>query len=166
MSEECVYLGVDPGKHGAIAAVNKRQVLEVHDFPLDGKQADLEALAKIITSLGIKYKYLDAVIEDVGTFSHDGRRGAFSFGENKGFWRLGLAMIGLEPSLVTPAQWKKCIIGRVHDTDKSLSIKTAKLLFPNSVEWLRLKKHDGRAEAILLAEYARRIAVARSLAAR
>jgi hypothetical protein len=163
---EYVYAGVDPGKYGAIAVVNKRAVLEIHDFPLDGKQPDLEKLARILTGIGSRYAYLEAVIEDVGTYSHDGRRGAFTFGENKGFWKLGLTMIGIDPQVVKVEVWKKCVLGRVHHTDKETSIKTAKLLFPNSAEWLRLKKHDGRADAILLAEYARRVAVARSLAAR
>lgn len=170
-----VYVGVDPGKHGAIAVIGSKVVLEVHDFPLDSHgQANLPALAKIITKIATKYPEITATIEDVTTFRRDGRVGAFSFGENKGYWLLGLAMVGIETLRVEPHTWKKAVIGYVKNTDKEVSNRIVKLLFQNAGEHIEkvvnkgrsnqaVKLMDGRSEAVLIAEYGRRVVASRRL---
>jgi hypothetical protein len=51
--------------------------------------------------------------------------------------------------LVTPSVWKRALgLGK----DKDASLHKARLLFPMAE--LHLAKHDGRAEALLIAHYA------------
>lgn len=53
--------------------------------------------------------------------------------------------------LVTPAVWKRSYgLGK----DKHASLHKARLMWPRAD--LRLAKHEGRAEALLIAEYGRR----------
>ena len=81
----------------------------------------------------------------------------FSFGQNFGFI-LGLLRALVIPfELVRPQKWKKefsCT------SDKNTSIEVAKRLFPG-VDLRRTPKcqkpHDGICEALLMAEYARRL---------
>lgn len=149
------YLGIDPGKYGAVAAINgASELLELHDFPLRDDEPDLTRLGSIMRSLVLKYKIALAAIEKVHTFSHDGRAGAFAFGENRGFWRAFLAAMAIEELLVPARTWQKAITGG--GGDKGESIRVAKLLVKGAEPHLTLKKHDGRAEGMLLAEFARR----------
>jgi crossover junction endodeoxyribonuclease RuvC len=81
----------------------------------------------------------------------------FNFGKNAGYIEGVLSGLGIPYQLVPPAKWKKefSLIGK----DKKASIATCHKLFPE----LDLKRtercrtdSDGKAEATLLAEYARR----------
>lgn len=80
----------------------------------------------------------------------------FKFGENFGFIQGLLMAYSIPYELVTPQKWKKefQVTG-----DKNSSISVCKRLFPD-VPLRRTdrckKDHDGMAEALLMAEYARR----------
>lgn len=80
----------------------------------------------------------------------------FHFGENFGFIQGVLMAYGIPYELVRPQKWKKAfsITG-----DKNTSIAVAQRLFQNvnllPTERCR-KPHDGMAESLLMAEYARR----------
>ena len=86
----------------------------------------------------------------------DSKRGAFSFGENYGFIK-GLLLSNRSPYQTVPPQvWKKEFSVT---SDKNTSIEVAQRLFPGSDfrATERCKKpHDGKCEALLMAEYARR----------
>ena len=81
----------------------------------------------------------------------------FNFGKSAGYIEGVLSALGIPYQLVPPNKWKKefSLIGK----DKQASIETCRKLFPE----LDLKRtercrtdSDGKAEATLLAEYARR----------
>lgn len=58
--------------------------------------------------------------------------------------------LDIELNKVPPSTWK-AELGLTSDKNKSLEL--ARELFPEAKEYLKLKKHDGRAEALLLAYY-------------
>ncbi len=80
----------------------------------------------------------------------------FTFGQNFGFIQGVLKAYGIPFELVRPQKWKKefSVTG-----DKNSSVAVCKRLFPG-VSLLRSDKcrkdDDGMAEALLMAEYARR----------
>lgn len=80
----------------------------------------------------------------------------FNFGQNFGFIQGVLSALGIPFELVRPQKWKKEFsITR----DKNTSIAVCKRLFPGAslLRTERSKKEDDNlAEALLLAEYARR----------
>lgn len=95
-------------------------------------------------------------LERVGAMPKQGVNSMFHFGENYGFIQGLLTAYSIPYELVTPQKWKKefQITG-----DKNSSIDVCKRLFPyvNLRKTERCKKdHDGMAEALLMAEYAKR----------
>lgn len=94
-------------------------------------------------------------LEHVGAMPGQGVTSMFSFGENFGFIKGLLAANELPYELVRPQKWKK----EFGISGKNQSVEVCKRLFP-SVSLRRTEKcrkdHDGMAEALLMAEYARR----------
>lgn len=95
-------------------------------------------------------------LEHVHAMPKQGVSSMFSFGVNFGFIQGVLMAFGMPYELVTPQKWKKEFSVTA---EKNTSIEVAKRLFPNAdlMRTSRCKKeNDGIAEALLLAEYARR----------
>lgn len=95
-------------------------------------------------------------LERVGPMPKQGVTSMFKFGENFGFIQGLLTANRIPFELVTPQKWKKEF---QITSDKNSSIAVCKRLFPD-VSLRRTdrckKDHDGIAEALLMAEYARR----------
>jgi hypothetical protein len=81
---------------------------------------------------------------------------SFCFGEGKGMWEGIIAAYAMAVELVSPQRWKKEMMAD-QGKDKSAARFKAMALFPSLADQLKLVKHDGRAEALLMAEYARRL---------
>lgn len=139
------YIGIDPGKKGAMAII--RGPGDYTLVPFDNEAYNRELL-RVDNAL--------CALERVGAMPGQGVTSMFSFGENYGFIQGLLTANAIPYELVTPQRWKKAfeVTG-----DKNTSIAVAKRLFPG-VSLRRTvqsrKDDDGMAEALLLAEYARR----------
>lgn len=143
-----IYIGIDPGKSGAMALISdlvKRRVLVPFDETVYAK-----VLRDCIP------EETRAVIEHVGAMPGQGVTSMFNFGQNFGYIKGLLEAFQIPYELVRPQKWKKefSITG-----DKNSSIEVCKRLFPDvslrRTERCR-KDDDGLAEALLIAEYARR----------
>lgn len=140
------FIGIDPGKDGAMAFINEKGEGDIIPF----SEAAYTALCYQLKG---KCK---AVLEKAGARPGQGTRSMFSFGENYGFIRGILEANNIPYQIVHPLKWKK---EYGITSDKQTSIRAAKHLFPEMD--LRksdrsTKDHDGMAEALLMAEYARR----------
>ncbi len=91
-------------------------------------------------------------LEQVGTRPGEGAVGAFSFGRGYGLLRGVCAANFLTIIDVTPATWKAAMKVR---GDKDESRARASALFPRHGQLWPLK-HDGRAEAVLIAAHGMR----------
>lgn len=147
-----ICVGVDPGKLGAMAVLYPSGGIVLEPF---GEEAFLVAFRTLSSSFFAGRKIVVA-LEHVGGIPGQSAPAAFNFGDNFGFIRGVVAACGLPYELVRPQKWKKefsCT------SDKNTSIEVARRLFPqaNLKRTERCKKDDdGLAEALLLAEYARR----------
>lgn len=145
-----LYMGIDPGKSGAIAVIGEdRQIWRL--FPFDR-----------IAYLGIMQEYagqdIVCCLEHVASMPKQGVASTFSFGENFGWLQGALEAFGISYQLVRPRVWKKDY--SLNDS-KQLSTEACRRLFPDIGNRLRRtdkgrKDDDGLAEALLMAEYARR----------
>jgi len=81
--------------------------------------------------------------------------GSFRYGEVYGILKGVIVSLELPLLEVAPITWKNKMIGKGKSKDASRML--AAQLFPQLSDRLRLKKDHGRAEAILLAEYGRRV---------
>lgn len=148
-----LILGIDPGLHGAIALLDplKLKVLEVIDTPLVYRNGKNEIdVYELGLWLDFRVEHIDfAVIEDVGVMTgQEGRVSMFNFGKNTGIIHGALGTLGIPMYLVKPAVWKSLMgLSRDKEASRALATKT----FPSARDFWPLKKHDGRAEAALLA---------------
>jgi crossover junction endodeoxyribonuclease RuvC len=145
-----MFIGIDPGMSGAIAAIDDHcDILLLADCP---KNNDSREMASIISeSLG--YNEAIVAIEKPTAFKM-GRTSALNYGTNYGIW-LGLFSAGdLRIEIVTPQKWQKGLLSKTDGAGKERSLKVARRLFPDAN--LKYKKHHGRADALLIADWLRR----------
>lgn len=161
-----VIVGIDPGIHGAAAALHPAGtdgmefISDAIDLPTlpDGSKTQIDdvALARWLALVGATH----AVIENVQAMPSIpgknavrrsmGAASAFRFGMAAGQLRATCRVAGLEVVLVHPQTWKAYFqIG----PDKEQSRQLALSLFPGSAYLLKRKKDHQRAEAMLLAKW-------------
>lgn len=141
------YIGIDPGKSGAMAVIFENGEVQTQTF---------DPLLYIGLISRLKYSDVKCCVEKVSAMPGQGVVSMFNFGHNLGYIEGVLRASGVPYQLVPPQTWKKEFS---LSSDKNKSIDVCQKLFPN-VNLLatpRCKKpHDGIAEAVLMAEYARR----------
>lgn len=150
-----ITVGVDPGLSGAIGVLRDGAFVAVEDMPTVLKGAGTvknevspEALLSILRERVPPVDSVAAAIERVSSRPGEGVASSFSLGDSFGVARAVLSVARVQVHYVTPAAWKKHL---KLSSDKELSRAMAIRLFPQAAYSLRFKKHDGRAEALLLA---------------
>jgi crossover junction endodeoxyribonuclease RuvC len=147
-----VTIGIDPGLTGALAILSVNGFEAVHDLPvirdhslawIDGGQ-----LQSILLD-ALRGRTAHAVVERVSAMPKQGVASSFQFGVGFGSVLSVLQAMHISLELITPAVWKRSLN---LSKDKHASLHKARLLFPHAE--LHLAKHDGRAEALLLAHHA------------
>ena len=141
------YIGIDPGKSGALALLTEDGQCTVVPFNESAYTAILKA-ASSPSSV--------CCLEKVGAMPGQGVVSMFNFGHNLGYIEGLLQAFDIPYQLVPPQTWKKefCVT-----SDKNTSIEVCRKLFPHVclLPTARSRKpSDGMAEAMLMAEYARR----------
>lgn len=152
-------IGIDPGASGAVAILEKSgKLVHVFDMPSVELMAGGKAKKRVSPEmLADELKlYADqgaiAVVEQVGAMPGQGVSSMFAFGESFGLAKGVLAGLGIPTSTVTPGKWKK-FMGV--NAGKDGSRAKAAQLWPNQAGEFKRVKDDGRAEAALIAEWAR-----------
>jgi len=138
---------IDPGMKGAIALLYDDNTLYIEDMPTLDKEVNAAAVSGIFVEFPPDHVYLEFV-----NGWNMGASSAFNFGQGMGVLKGVIATLEIPYTMVPPAQWKK----HYHlSRDKDASRAAATRLFPKNAELFKRKKDDGRAEAALLALYAR-----------
>lgn len=149
-------LGIDPGLSGAIALyVPNGDILYVADIPThelrrNGKlrrEPDIQAICDIVADCAVR-PYLKVYIEHVSAMPGESPVGAFTFGKVVGLLTGICAANKLVIERVTPSVWKRAM---AVPADKDGARARASQLLPKHSHQWPLKKHDGRAEAALIA---------------
>lgn len=152
-----VYIGIDPGKKGGIAVIEDlKDEKEIHAHPYSDDV--LKKICKdILADWSVQKASVFCVVEKVGAMPKQGVTSTFNFGKSFGYILGVLEANGIPYQLISPQRWKKHFS---LTNDKNKSIQTAKRLFP-SVSLLPTDRcrveSDGMAEALLMAEFARRM---------
>jgi crossover junction endodeoxyribonuclease RuvC len=145
-------IGIDPGLTGAVAVLSPDGSPElVADLPIirDAKLAWVDGSElQSMLMLALRGRQATAIIERVSSMPAQGIASAFQFGVGFGSVLSVIQALHLRLELVTPGVWKRSL---GLSKDKHASLHKARLLYPTAD--LRLAKHDGRAEALLIAHY-------------
>jgi len=160
------YVGIDPGKTGAVAFIQEfggvvfidAEKVELSELgAMIGKDAFV-LLEKVQAMPGSRERRLAAGIaagkpgEEVEVGG--GASGMMNYGIGYGEYRGMLKALRIPFAEIHPATWKAAFA--LFRQPKERSIAVAKQLFPSVADSLTRKKDHGRAEALLIAEYARR----------
>ena len=143
-----IYIGIDPGKKGAMAVIDGSSIA-ITAF-------DEAAYNETLKEITAKDAPAVCCLEHVGAMPGQGVTSMFSFGDNFGFIRGLLSAHGVPYELVRPQKWKK---EYSITADKNAAVSVCVRLFPgvSLLPTSRCRKpSDGYAEALLMAEYARR----------
>jgi len=151
-------VAIDPGVTGAIAVDSGTGELYVEDIPTfkvkTGKKVRthylLADLAEILRAIIEPATFV--IIEKVGARPTDGAVQAFSFGRGFGILEGMCTALGATVIYVAPNKWKKEMS---LNQDKRYSVERANKAFPELSDRLKLVKDNGRAEALLLLQYAK-----------
>lgn len=140
-------IGIDPGQKGGIALLAKG---EAQAFPMPGTVSQIVGLIRSLAEPGCVL-----AVERSQPMPKQGVTSVFTYGQHYGGFEAIAACLGLRYVSIRPTEWKKAL---GLNSDKTSSIMEAERLFPE-VELIppRCRKpSDGVAEALLIAEYARR----------
>lgn len=142
-----LFTGIDPGKKGGVCVMEDERILLL--LPLT-KDNFFEAV-----DLSPGPGEMIACLERVHAMPKQGSVSMFTFGEGYGWLKGVLDAEQVRYQEVPPQTWKKEFS---LNSDKNRSIEVAKQLFPEVSLFLPggRKEQDGLAEALLMAEYARR----------
>jgi len=171
-------ISVDCGNTGAIASYYNGNRI-IHDMPTFKKKAgrkrvaegkykgkmidklkteyDIPEVVNIITSLNhgdfAAIMPLVAVVESIHAHPGQGVTSMFAMGQGYGIIRGIIAALDIPIYLVSPQKWKGHF-GLLKQDKDAARIKAIEL-FPELADQLNLKKHHGRADALLIGEWYR-----------
>ena len=173
-------IGIDPGKKGAIVELSDQTILTSYTMPLIGNQLDIQKLYEILCHFRLKANHI--FIEDVHALFGVAAKATWNFGFVCGAIQACVVASGIPFTLVQPKVWQKEVYRGIPEMrkpsyiikqgkrrgqsqkgpidTKKMSELAAKRLFPATD--LRKNEnceisHDGIVDALLIAEYGRRI---------
>ena len=151
-TKKCI-VGIDPGFNGAIAFLYSDGTLFLEKMPVKiatQKELDFKRLRALLSAHSIKFVALEKAFllpeQDLGR----GSRYLYFAGAVYGLC-LGL---GIPVLHVQAAVWKSALN---LNSDKRGSLRLARSLFPEQAGEFKKLKDDGKAEAALIAHFARRL---------
>lgn len=144
-----LILGIDPGKKGALAVLGRCDAgvwrVITHDMP--GTTADLQGLLSSLPAVAF------AVVEKPFYPPKCGVQSIAAMAEGYGALKASLHAAGIPIREVRPGEWKPAL---AVPKDKAGARQAAGMMFPDDSDQWRLAKHDGRAEAALIAWFGKR----------
>ena len=148
------YIGIDGGLHGSIAVIDgkKLNVIDMPIFKVEGRcKYDLEEIMRTLISVA---EDSFCVLEIAQPFRKQGVTSTFSTGFCYGAMTAFLISLRIPYQPVWPKRWKKeYSLGK----DKAESVAMAQKLYPGApLTGPKGGGKDGRAEALLMADYAKR----------
>ncbi len=144
-----IYIGIDPGKKGAIGMIQENKI-EICDMPLlPNGEVDGLAIFNMLPMTGTHN--IICALEKAQSMSKQGVKGVFTYGMGYGTIKAALCISKIPYIEVHPTKWKKYFS---LTKEKKQSITLAMKLFPDvQLHTPRGRMLDGRAEALLLAHY-------------
>ncbi len=159
---DVVVLGIDPGFTGALAVLGYTADPLVYDAPVlevasargTRREPDLPRMSRLLQQFE-QYPRVHVFIERVHAMPESSARAAFAFGHGFGAWEGIAVALGYALTRVEPARWKGAMMDGMGKEKDAARLRAA-MLFPSVAHLFARRCDDGRAEALLIAEYGRR----------
>lgn len=159
-----IVIGIDPGVGGAIAAMyGHGTIIRVDDTPVLWARSrrskrrvyDVAAMHTMISRHAGNGMMVNVFVERQQAMPKQGVTSMFSTGYGYGLWIGILAGLAIPHTVVSPRRWQAVMLVGQGDP-KARALVAAARLFPGCAI---PKSRHGRADALLLAEYGRRLLV-------
>lgn len=148
------YIGIDPGKKGAITILSVNNQAQISDMPLQ-ENGDIDALNIFYILKDMQNENCFCILEKAHAMPKQGVVSVFNYGKGYGKIQAVLEMLNISYMEMTSQKWKKEF--SLIKKDKKESVMIAGKLKPEqNFRTERGRLLDGRAESFLIAEYARR----------
>jgi crossover junction endodeoxyribonuclease RuvC len=148
-----LILGIDPGAHGAIAALDESgQLLWIEDMPATPEANGRTATnAPLLASILARSHARIAFCEFVGARPTDAKVAAFAFGRARGIIEGCAGALGLPIVFLTPPTWKRVADIPPGAENKDLARTRAIARWPARADLFARRCDVDRAEACLIA---------------
>lgn len=168
------FIGIDIGKSGGIVAilVGDDIKIETHPTPqLADGDIDIKKMVSIMDHYNGLHEIKMIVVEKVHAIFGTSAKATFEFGRSAGIVEAIVSCMGVSFAMIQPKLWQKEMWqgvdkitkpGEKSTDTKAMSLIAAGRLFPNvelsdPTRPRSSKAHDGIVDALLMAEYGRRI---------
>ena len=144
------YIGIDPGKKGAMCALLDDGTMQIKDFD-ENIQTMMDWLIDIKSSHNVEM----CMIEDVHSIFGTSAKSNFNFGFNTGIMHGMIRGLGLPLDLVQPKAWQKFvgIKSKGKEIKKDVA-NTCERLYPScDIRGARGGLLDGRSDALMISHY-------------
>ena len=150
-----VFLGIDPGIHGALAGVtittDGPRIVDAFDIPTIGVKAKERVNVHAVQEWILKHGPFRAFIERAQAMPKQGASSGFKYGRSVGAIEAVIAANNIPLEIVEPSLWKRAL--HLRGGDKEGARQYALQLFPHAHHLLSRKKDHQRAEAMLIAYF-------------
>lgn len=162
-----IYFGVDIGVTGAVAMLEDTKLAWVKDTPII--EVTVGKKKRNRYNVAACYKLLQpwiedgrtwALLEDIRALPKMSSLSAMMLGVGRGMWEGVISSLNIPLEVVQPTAWKKTMLAGMEwkgNAGKEAARAKVCQLFPESADHFSKKKHHNRAEAVLQAEYLRRM---------
>ena len=146
--------GIDPGATGAFGLIDTTdKFITVIDW---SEPIELWNNLHKFVSIDMWKDTKMVVLEKVSSMPGQGVSSTFKFGINYGQWQMALAALGVPYVLITPQRWRKILDSSVPAKPEKEDLRQFAIRrFPDAINFLSRKGDHGRAEALIMALFAR-----------
>ena len=152
-----ILIGIDPGLSGAIAILEDKKVLNLHEMPVmaegkkNKKQLNSAQLVNLIKEYANDSDEVAVIVEQVNAMPGQGVTSMFNFGQTFGAIKGICAALKLPIFFVRPSKWKKHfeLINSSKDSSRTKTIE----MYPSLSNQLSKKKDVNKSDAILIARF-------------
>lgn len=147
MKKEKIYIGIDPGKNGALAVIRESKGVSLVDF-------DLKAYINLLSYFKKSYDMFIG-IEKVHAMPGEGVKSSFSFGERVGELKGILSTLDFDNNTewILPQTWQKHINTDSNRGKKAIADSLLSLYPSADLYGPRGGLKDGRSDALGIANY-------------
>ena len=147
MKKEKIYIGIDPGKNGALAVIRESKGVSLVDF-------DLKAYINLLSYFKKSYDMFIG-IERVHAMPGEGVKSSFSFGERVGELKGILSTLDFDNNIewILPQTWQKHINTDSNRGKKAIADSLLSLYPSADLYGPRGGLKDGRSDALGIANY-------------
>ena len=147
MKKEKIYIGIDPGKNGALAVIRESKGVSLVDF-------DLKAYINLLSYFKKSYDMFIG-IERVHAMPGEGVKSSFSFGEGVGELKGILSTVDFDNNIewILPQTWQKHINTDSNRGKKAIADSLLSLYPSADLYGPRGGLKDGRSDALGIANY-------------